>query len=174
MLPYLNRIFIKICTLLEYTGDFVHKQLQKTVKANALERSAVFKWMKRFRGGVTSIEDQDRSGRPRTAITEEAMQQIEWLLEESHNWSLRELAARSGIPRKTVRRILKDELNLVKISAKWVPHVLSKEQKETRQYMTYNNILRFKADPDMLKKVIALDESWVFLYNPLCRDQAKF
>ena len=26
----------------------------------------------------------------------------------------------------------------------------------------------------MLKKVIALDESWVFLYNPLCRDQEKF
>ncbi len=98
------------------------------------------------------------------------MQQIE----ESHNWSLRELAARSGIPRETVRRILKDELNLVKISAKWVPHVLSKEQKETRQYMAYNNILRFKANPDMLKKVIALDESWVFLYNPLSRDQAKF
>ena len=68
-----HRSFIKICTLLEYTGDFVHKQLQKTVKDNALERSAVFNWMKRFRWGITSIEDQDRSGRPRTAITEEAV-----------------------------------------------------------------------------------------------------
>ena len=131
---------------MEYTGDFVHKQLQKTVKANALERSAVFKWMNRFREGITSIEVQNRSDRPRTAITEEDVQQIEELLEESHNWSLRELAARSGILRETVRLILKDELNLVKISAKWVRHALSKEQKETRQYMTYNNILRFKAD----------------------------
>ncbi len=26
----------------------------------------------------------------------------------------------------------------------------------------------------MLKKVIALDESWVFLYNPSSQDQAKF
>ena len=122
-----QRSFIKICTLLEYTGDFVHKQLQKTVKANALEHSTVFKWMKRFRGGITSIEDQDRSGRLRNAITEEAVQQIEELLEESHNWSLRELAARSGIPRETVRRILNDELNLVKISVKWVTRILSKE-----------------------------------------------
>jgi hypothetical protein len=64
-----QRSFIKICTLLEYTGDFVHKQLQKSVKANALELSAVFKWIKRFCEGITSIEDQDRSGRPRTEIT---------------------------------------------------------------------------------------------------------
>ena len=127
-----------------------------------------------FSLGITSVEDQDRSGRPQTAITEEAVQQIEKLLQESHNWSLRELAERSGIPRKTVCRILKDKLYHVKISAKWVPHLLSKEQKETRQFMEYNNILRFKAYPDMLKKVIALDESWVFLYNPLCRDQEKF
>ena len=80
-----QRSFIKICTLLEYTGDFAQKQLQKAVKANALERSEVFKWMNRFREGITSIEVQNRSGRPRTAITEEAVQQIEELHEESNN-----------------------------------------------------------------------------------------
>jgi len=38
---------------------------------NAMKKTAVYKWVKRFSEGRESVTDEERSGRPTTSITEE-------------------------------------------------------------------------------------------------------
>jgi len=38
---------------------------------NAMKKTAVYKWLKRFSEGRESVTDDDRSGRPATSATEE-------------------------------------------------------------------------------------------------------
>ncbi|EFN69523.1 hypothetical protein EAG_08814, partial [Camponotus floridanus] len=45
------------------------------------------------------------------------------------HWSLRSLAARTGIPYTTVQSIVRDEMKMRKVLGKWVPHVARVERK---------------------------------------------
>jgi len=45
--------------------------LQETFGDNAMNQSKTFLWYKRFKDGQTSIDDDERSGRPSTSTTPE-------------------------------------------------------------------------------------------------------
>ena len=47
-------------------------------------------------------------------------------------WSLQELQAHTGIDQATVHKILREDLHMRKIAAKWVPHALTEQQKWCR------------------------------------------
>ena len=45
-------------------------------------------------------------------------------LEDDRLWSLQELQAHTGIDQATVHKILREDLHMRKIAAKWVSHAL--------------------------------------------------
>ena len=57
-------------------------------------------------------------------------------LEDDRRWSLLELQAHTGIDQATVHKILREDLHMLKIAAKWVLHELTEQQKLCR-YKTY-------------------------------------
>ena len=50
-------------------------------------------------------------------------------LEDDRRWSLQELQAHTGIDQATMHKILREDLHMRKIAAKWVPHALTEQQK---------------------------------------------
>ena len=86
---------------------------------------------------------------------------VEQCLEEDRRWTVLELAQHTGIPASSVRLILRQDLNLRKISAKWVPHHLTEVQKWTRYEMCCINLEIFHREGNgMLNRIISIDETW--------------
>ncbi|GFT63645.1 uncharacterized protein TNCV_870821 [Trichonephila clavipes] len=63
---------------------------------------------------------------------------------ECHN----ELEWASGIQECTVQRILRNELHLCKIAARWVPHALSEFQRWLRYAICSDHFTRWQQDGD--------------------------
>ena len=64
-------------------------------------------------------------------------------------------------------KILTQELGFSKVSARWVPRLLTPEQKHTRCTVSKGNLELFEADEDnFLARFITVDETWVHHYQP--------
>ncbi len=88
------------------------------------------------------------------------------LVNQNRRNSVRTLLDKSGINRTTVHQMLCKDLSFTKISAKFVPHVLTDQMKKTRKEFCELNLASFERDPSMLDKIVSGDESWVPLYDP--------
>ena len=53
-----------------------------------------------------------------------------------------------SISSERVENILHNELGMSKVSAQWVPQLLTPDQKLTRLVMSEANLARFEVDPD--------------------------
>jgi len=76
-----------------------------------------------------------------------------------------ELEEDLGIPRTIVSQ--------KRVAAKFVPRLLSREQKEFYAAVAQDLIETANNDPDFLKKVITGDESWVYGYDPETKAQSS-
>ena len=50
---------------------------------NAMKKTAVYKWVRRFSEGRESVTDEERSGRPETSRTEENITKIHQIVREN-------------------------------------------------------------------------------------------
>jgi len=73
---------------------------------------------------------------------------------------VQELEEDLGIPQTIVSQILTEDLG-----KKFVPRLLSREQKEFCAAVAQDLLETTNNDPDFLKKVITGDESWVYGYD---------
>ena len=85
---------------------------------------------------------------------------------------MRELEEDLGIPRTIVSEILTEELGKKRVAAKFVPRLLSRQQKEFRAAVAQDLLETAKNDPDFLNKFITGDESWVHAYDPETKAQS--
>ena len=92
----------------------------------------VRRWKKTFESGVESIKNAPKSGRPKSASRKEIVSKIKEIIEGDARFTVRDIARKVGISLSTVLLILKKHLKVRKISARWVPHLLTDEQKRQR------------------------------------------
>ena len=91
-----------------------------------------FEWHKRFSEGRESVKD-DRPGRPRTAVTDDNTEKVRDVIRKDRRLGVRAVEEEVSLDRESLRRILREELNMRKVCAKMVPKLLSDEQKERRK-----------------------------------------
>ncbi|KAJ4435417.1 hypothetical protein ANN_18032 [Periplaneta americana] len=65
-----HRAVIKFLVKEEKSAAEIHLRLQRAYGDVCMGASSVRRWVKHFEDGNTSIQDEPRSGRPRTASTE--------------------------------------------------------------------------------------------------------
>ena len=61
--------------------------------------------------------------------------------------------------------ILTEDLQMRHVSAKFVPHLLTAEQKDDRMSICADLRKRAQNDPNFMSSVITGDESWVYGYD---------
>ena len=71
-----HRLCIKFCVKNGFNGTQTLGMLEKCFGNDTLTRSNVFRWHERFRSGRESVEDDEHSGRPSTAKTDENINKI--------------------------------------------------------------------------------------------------
>jgi hypothetical protein len=88
--------------------------------------STIKKWAAEFKLGRTSLEDDSREVRPNSAATPEIIEQVQV---DDRRTKVREVAETVGISKERVGYILHEELYMKKLCARWVPRVLTADQK---------------------------------------------
>ena len=64
-------------------------------------------------------------------------------------------------------KILRERLGLRKIGARWVPHLLTDEQKRSRVRLALQVIEKYdKCDPCRLEEIVTGDETWIYHFQP--------
>ena len=135
--------------------------------------STVKEWAKQLHLGRESIEDEPRGGRPVEVVTEENIRLIEEELLSDRWLTLKEISVRLEISKTTVIRIIQEHLHMKKVSARWVPRLLSSIQKE-HCLTCYQKILELCCgnQKQVLESVITGDETMVLYFDPLSKRES--
>ena len=86
--------------------------------------------------------------------------------------SVRMISEAVGISVGTVDTILTNDLKLHKVCAKFVPKILSRDQRQFRVECCTNILQMIEADFEFLNNIVTCDESWVFTYDPESKRQS--
>ena len=86
-------------------------------------------WVKAFKAGEFSVEDDIRPGRPKTTVTKTNITAVKIVVKQDVRLSVKDIASCTGMSEGSVQTILKKRLDLRKVCARWVPHLLTEEQK---------------------------------------------
>lgn len=71
----------------------IHEELVARLGDNSMSYSFVKKWAALFKAGRESVEDDERSGRPSTAVTQEYVAAVENFVMDDRRVSVRHIAA---------------------------------------------------------------------------------
>ena len=167
-----QRININFCVKFEKTATETLKMLRNVYGDSSMSRTRVFEWHKRFVEGREDVEGDPKKGRPCTSTTDTNIEKVRQLVRSDRRLTIRVIANKVGINKKTVHTILVDTLGMRKVCAKMVPRLLTEEQKAQR-LNAYRDILQqMEADKKLLENVIT-DDSWVFQYDPKTKRQSR-
>ena len=80
--------------------------------------------------------------------------------------STRSIAEAVGADKQTVKRVLMEELNMVKVNFKWIPHILTEEIRKNRvEIATKMYDLLSNASENVLNNIYTEDETWIYFQN---------
>ncbi len=151
-------------------GDSVKTAINKIQAAwtdHTLSVPQIRFWFRRFTNEPDrNTKDSKHPGRPRSQRTDQKKGVVEQQLQGDRQMTLRQLATQTKVSTTTVHRIVKQDLKLQKLAPKFVPKVLTPTQMRTRLELCRGNVATIEADPRVLSRIIATDESWVFTYDP--------
>ena len=76
---------------------------------------------------------------------------------------MQEIEELTGIHSSSVLKILCERLGLRKICTRWVPHLLTDEQKQSRVRLASQVIEKYdNCDPRCLEEIVTGDETWIY------------
>uniref|UniRef100_A0A8C3CC15 Transposase n=1 Tax=Cairina moschata TaxID=8855 RepID=A0A8C3CC15_CAIMO len=163
---------IKFCVKLGKMGKETHDMIKEAYGDAAMGRSGVFEWHKLFREGRERVEDDDRSRRLSTSKINENVSRVKNLLNHDHRMSIRMIADDLSIPQTQIFEMVKENLAMRKVCTKFVPRVLSEEQKANRKVICQDLLHHVNEEPDFLDNVVTGDDTWVFEYDPESKRQS--
>ena len=162
------RAYIKACSKLGCSLKKLMTEISTAFGPSCVSYDTVRRWKKKFESGVESIKNAPKSGRPKSASRKEIVSKIKEIIEGDARFTVRDIARKVGISLSTVHLILKKYLKVRKISARWVPHLLTDEQKKQRVKVAKKRLQMF---PKYYKKqfanVVTGDETWVHYFEPV-------
>ena len=164
----LNRGYI---VRFEHSSGFRQQKFMpicKKVYGNGALKYATFcNWVHRFNDGLKSVENDPPVGRPVSILTEKNVATVKTLIEEDARYTVQEIEELSGIHLSSVLKILHERLGRRKICARWVPHLLTDEQKQSRVRLASQVIEKYdKCDPCHLEEIVTGDETWIYHFQP--------
>ena len=95
------------------------------------------------------------------------------IIHADRRMTIREVAEDVGIAFGTCQKILTEDLQMRRVSAKFVPRLLTAEQKDDRVSICADLRERAQNDPNFMSSVITGDESWVYGYDPKTKQMSS-
>ena len=168
------RAYIKARSKLGCSLKKLMTEISTAFGPSCVSYDTVRRWKKKFESGVESIKNAPKSGRPKSASRKEIVSKIKEIIEGDARFTVRDIARKVGISLSTVHLILKKHLKVRKISARWVPHLLTDEQKRQRVKVAKKLLQMFpKYDKKQFANVVTGDETWVHYFEPVRKVRNK-
>jgi len=102
----------------------------------------------KLKRGDISACDAPRPGRCKTVTTPEINDHIHELILQDRQISAKSIAEQLGISRERVGSIIHEDLDMWKLSVKWVPKCLNADQKLQRCQSSEQILEFFRSDPN--------------------------
>ena len=136
--------------------------------------SSVTRWCKKFKSGVDSVEDASHARRPKTVTLQKIVEKVTNWVATDTRFTTRHIAKCVGISVGAAHTILRRDLKMRKISARLIPHLVTKEQKLARVRIAKQLLKQFpKYNSRSFANIITGDETWVHFYEPKRKIQNK-
>jgi len=149
--------------------------LQEAFGDNAMSQSKTLLWYctyKSFKDGRTSVDDDERSGRPSASTTPENIAKVRKAILADRRQTIHDVCEIEGLTYGTVQRILANNLNMSRISARFVPRLLSDDQKAHLVSVCRELNQQARDDPIFISNIITGDKTWVYGYDPQTKQQS--
>ena len=126
----------------------------------------VFRWVKDFKTGNFSVEEDTLPGRPKTSVTKANIATVKIVVEQDARLSVEDIASCTDISKGSVQTILKKCFDLRKVCARRVPHLLSEEQKTPRLKCARELLKTYKGcNSRVICNLLTGDETWVHMFE---------
>ena len=127
-----QRAVIEFLVKEEIPAAEIHQRLQRAYGSVCMGASSVRRWVKHFKDGNTSIQDQPRSGHPRTASTERNRERVDEIIQDDRHVTVDTIARTLGLGHNAVQEMI-ESLGYRKVCAHWVPRLLTEDHKGQRK-----------------------------------------
>ena len=139
--------------------------LQQAYGEDCLSRTQCYEWYQRFKSGRTSTENDPKSRRASSSTGDDHIEKVRSVIRENRRLTVREVSEEVGICKSSCHTILTEKLKIYRVAAKFVPRLLTEEQKQNRVTVSEELLDRSNNDENFLKNVITGDETWVYGYD---------
>ncbi|UYV80695.1 BRWD3 [Cordylochernes scorpioides] len=119
------------------------------------------------------VNDDQHTGHPRSLRCEENKLKIKELIKSNRRISIKDLSSGTGLSVGLCHQIVTKDLDMIRTSSKFVPGILTEEQKEVRMDVCKNMVEMTRTDPEWMQKIITGDETWVYQYDPETKRQSS-
>ncbi|XP_046964592.1 uncharacterized protein LOC124533404 [Vanessa cardui] len=135
-----------------------------------------------FISGITALQTAEKilktmsvleSRHAITSTSEENIEAAKKIVLENRRVTIREVAEDVGISIGSCHTIFSDILGMKRVAAKFVSKLLNFEQKQRRISIAQELLNDVNNDPDLLKRVITGDETWVHGYDVETKAQSS-
>ena len=132
--------------------------LEKCYVDSAPSKTTICRWYAEFKRGRTDTEDAERSGRPNEVVTPETIKKDHQIVLENRKLKLREIADTLKISYGSVYAILHEHLSMKKLLSKWMPRLLTVDQKRLRVVDSVRCLELFcRNKPNFLRRYVTMD-----------------
>jgi histone-lysine N-methyltransferase SETMAR len=165
-----QRSCIKFCVKNGKTGAETLQMLRTSFSDDCLSQAVVYQRVKRFKDGRESLKDDPRQGRPSTARNEQKVAQVREKICADRCLTIREIAEEVNVSCGSCQAILSEDLAMRHVAAKFVPRLLSDDQKS--QHIEVCEELKQSVEI-FVSRIITGDETWVYGYDPETKLQSS-
>lgn len=168
-----HRAVIKFLTKQGKSPNIIIEEMQAVYGDHCPYKTTIYKWIGLFKHGRESLDDDPRSGRPVEATSSDIVKKIEKLVLKDARLKKKQLSALTGASETTILRILHDHLGMTKVSARWVPRMLTPHQRQQRVDAS-KHLLELCGDEPakVLDRIVTGDETWVHHYEPESKQES--
>jgi histone-lysine N-methyltransferase SETMAR len=108
-------VVIKLFVKESLTPNEIHSKFIKVYGDSSPSFSTIKKWAAEFKRGCTSLEDDPREGRPKSATTTEIIEQVYSMVLDDWRMKVLEIAETIGIAKECVGCVLHEELDMKRL-----------------------------------------------------------
>jgi len=124
-----------------------------------------YEWFKLFKQGRMSVGEDPRPGRPSTSTNDNHVKRVRAVIHGNRRLTVQEVADEVGISIGSCHQIFTEKLQACHVSAKFVPRLLTDNQKENRVDISQKLLANVNGNENFLKSIVTGDETWVYGYD---------
>lgn len=168
-----HRAVIKFLTKEGNTPSQIRERMMCVFGSSCPSEFTIKFWSKQFKLGRESLEDDARSGRPVSAVTNENVAKVKKIILEDRRVKQWEIARDVGISKERVNEIIHVHLNMSKVSARWVPRMLTAFDKDRRVKCCEEFLEMSRGnEEEIVSKMVTCDETWIRQWDPESKQES--